>query len=253
MSTGPNFICIGTQKGGTTALMRYLNVIDNVKCYSELHHFDHCTSLVEKRGRSVLTDSEYMDMFNTNSTRYTGEVTPSYMLIPSALESIKKLCPDVKIIILLREPISRCISQYNMDYTKNNIKVDPDVMINRMLQDVDIHHNDILENGPYYIPRGYYDEQLKHVYKLFSKEQVHVTISERFKSDTIAELNKITDFLECNRISPNESVLSKTIHSWKYDFRLPASITKILKEIYQPHVDNIYQMLGRKIEEWTEF
>lgn len=252
MSNGPEFVCIGTQKGGTTALTRYLNTLDNVRCHSELHHFDECDKLIRKRGRIALSDDQYLSTFDQDES-ISGEVTPSYMLVYGALERLKKTCPDTKVIILLRNPIDRCISQYNMDKRKNGIDIDTAKMMNRLQQDIGVHHRDITKNGPYYIPRGYYDEQLEHVYNLYPEERIHVTISERFKHNTIDEMNKITNFIGCDSVDPSNSVFRKTVHTWKYDFVLSETQRVVLRDIYRPHIRRLTEIIDDNVIEWKDF
>ncbi len=48
------------------------------------------------------------------------EKTPSYMISPHVIGGIKSIVPRAKIIMVLRDPIDRAVSQFTMDKTKAN-------------------------------------------------------------------------------------------------------------------------------------
>ena len=71
----------------------------------------------------------------------------------------------MKLIIILREPISRAFSQYNMDLNKrgktlNNVTEEQ--ILNQFKKDEHIKLDELKSNGGYYIIRGFYDEILEY-------------------------------------------------------------------------------------------
>ena len=102
----PDFLGIGTQKGGTTYLHGLLQEHPQVFLAhpKELHYF----SL--HHGRHV---GWYADHFADASTgQRCGEVTPYYLFHPLAAERIHAAIPNVKLVVLLRDPVERALSQY---------------------------------------------------------------------------------------------------------------------------------------------
>ena len=102
----PDFLGVGTQKGGTTYLHNLL------KCHpqiflahpKEIHFF----SLHWQKGKDW-----YLSHFNdATDNQVCGEFTPYYLYHPEAPQRICSLLPDVKNIILLRDPVERALSQY---------------------------------------------------------------------------------------------------------------------------------------------
>lgn len=109
----PTFLCIGVQKAGTTSLINYLEQHPDIFMKKdELHFFD----------TTEPTESEiikYENEFKTNKL-IVGEKTPSYNFLQYAIDRIYNYNPNIKLILILREPISRAFSQYNMELKYNN-------------------------------------------------------------------------------------------------------------------------------------
>ena len=117
----PNFICIGAQKGGTTSLIKYLNY--HPKIYmkqGECHFFDRSLS----DGPLTKQDIKKYENSFTTKKRIIGEKTPSYSYLKYAIDRIYNYDKNIKLIFLLREPISRAYSQYNMTLNFNDKTLD---------------------------------------------------------------------------------------------------------------------------------
>ena len=101
----PEFLGIGTQKGGTTTLQRLLEQHPQVYLppRKELHYF----SLHYGEG-----EAWYRQQFaEAAPEQRCGEITPYYLFHPQAPERIKSLLPEAKLIVLLRDPVERALSQ----------------------------------------------------------------------------------------------------------------------------------------------
>ena len=103
----PDFIIVGAQKAGSTSLYAYLAAHPDVDqpLVKEINYFD----LLADRGHAW-----YRRHFPVRSdTRHiSGEASPMYMVHPYALERIARDLPEVKVIAILREPVSRLVSHY---------------------------------------------------------------------------------------------------------------------------------------------
>ena len=126
-----NFIIIGTQKAGTTWLSRRLNEHPEIFLPpNELHYFDLDQNY--KKGLDW-----YRKQFNDKpkDAKSVGEKTPDYLWTNrphqnkiNIAERIHQLDPDLKLIIILRNPVKRAISAYN-HFLRNgwiNFKENPD-------------------------------------------------------------------------------------------------------------------------------
>lgn len=106
----PLFIIAGTQKSGTTILSGLLaeHPLISFSKKKELHFFDK-DSNYNKGIR------HYLKNFSPNEkSEYIAESTPFYLAHREACQRIADVFPSVKMIILLREPVERAYSEYQM-------------------------------------------------------------------------------------------------------------------------------------------
>ena len=120
----PSFLVIGTQKGGTSSLHFLLKEgwHDDVKVNGgekEIHYFSWDD--VFQKGPLA-----YQQRFNGSGDRLgdcqplhgkrLGEVSATYLDYPKAAERAAQLLPSARIVVLLREPVSRLVSSFNMKW-----------------------------------------------------------------------------------------------------------------------------------------
>lgn len=120
----PSFVCVGGAKCGTTSLYEYLRCHPKIflPLQKELHFFSYPDLRFRTQGpgmHSVLKDlisseNQYRAQFSTMKPGMVGgDISPSYLNAPGAPDNIKALLgQNTKIIILLRNPVDRVISQY---------------------------------------------------------------------------------------------------------------------------------------------
>ena len=238
----PTFLCIGVQKSGTTSLIRYLNQHPDIFIQDrELHFFD----------KNKLTEAkiiQYEDTFGTHK-RIVGEKTPSYNYLQFAMDRIHQYNPDMKLILILREPIARAFSQYNMDHRVQN-KTEEEILSDFEKEEY-IKLSQVEKNGKYYIIRGKYDEIISYILSKFPRENLYIGIAEEILAHKKEEYNKIIDFLGAETLNEiNENV---DTHIGKYSTRIPKRLEKKLYDIYKPHNVRLYEILGRKIPSWEEY
>jgi hypothetical protein len=244
MSNKPNYLCIGVQKGGTCSLKNYMNQHPEIYMLNhEGHYFDN----VEPNEKNIML-YEKQFLANKNKKPLIGERTPSYCYLPYAIDRIYTYNPHFKLIIILREPISRAYSQFNMQFRDRIHSFLPDIM-----KEKDVSLRELKSNGGkgYIIVRGFYDEQLEYIYSKFDRSQIHVAISEEIKKNRNSEYNKMYKFLGASK----EIVVDETqdCHFGKYKKPINLSDAKALYDIYRPHNERLYELLGRKIDSWETY
>lgn len=110
----PHFFVIGTQKGGTTALFYSLkshpDIIAPIR-RKEVHFFDTIEELTVSNSRAYQREF-YPDWYRNN--RMAFDATPKYLYDARCPELIHTYAPDAKLILLLREPVSRAFSHWTM-------------------------------------------------------------------------------------------------------------------------------------------
>ena len=109
---GPSFIGIGEGRCGTTSLYSMLSRHPDVYMspVKEIAFFNGKSAATKKNG---VTISEYLNYFiGENGQQHVGEISPQYIYQKQYLLQIKRHFPDVKILVTLRNPVSRFLSHY---------------------------------------------------------------------------------------------------------------------------------------------
>lgn len=174
------FIGIGAARCGTTWLAKRLDAHPDVFIpeRKELHFFNNDKQF-KRFGINGL--ARY---FPEPDGRLFGEYTPRYLVNRTALERIRDYFPQARILILLRDPVERALSQYR--YFRFVKFKEPIANFRDAL--TGCHHGD-------YVEKSQYLEQLHTVYELFSKEQVSIGLYEDLRSEPEAFLQAIFAFI----------------------------------------------------------
>ncbi len=166
----PNFLIVGAPKAGTTSLYAWLKQHPDA-CMSrvkEPHYF------LKKKG---MTDwSEYLALFDgAAGKKAIGEASPSYLAMPESPAWIEEaLGRDVRIIILLREPVARAFSSYShrvMEGLESIPSFEAALQRERAMLD----RAELAGERPIgYCQRGLYYEQVKRYLDRFGADRVRV-------------------------------------------------------------------------------
>ena len=115
----PNFIIIGAQKCGTTSL--YRNLIKHPHIASALRKEVYYFDLKFGKKNTVWYKAYFPTVFYTYCMEkirghklLTGEATPNYIFNPHSPKRVAHLLPQIKLIVMLRNPVDRAYSHYNM-------------------------------------------------------------------------------------------------------------------------------------------
>jgi len=140
--------------------------------------------------------SNYWPYFeNAPEGAKVGEYTPNYYIFPFALDRIHHHFPDIKLIISLRNPVERTISQFKF-YVYNMKKE------NNLSLPIAIEAD--YEN---YITKGLYSQHLKKIFSLFPRENVLIILYDTIKSNPQGVVKGLYEHLNINSqfISPSTS------------------------------------------------
>ncbi len=176
----PRFLCLGVQKGGTTTLQLMLEQHPGVflPAGKELHYF----SLHYGEG-----EAWYREQFTAaHPDQICGEITPYYVFHPEAPVRIQQLLPEAKLIVLLRDPVERTLSQFFHSRRWGLETLDLEEALaaeeerlegaDAVLAAEDGRHRSHQEHS--YLARSRYGEQLQRLEDLFPAEQLLVLRSE---------------------------------------------------------------------------
>ena len=110
-----NAFIIGTQRGGTTSLFSFLSQLQEVRSANvkEVKFFSH-DALFERGVDWYKRQFRYTIPEVLRRPPVVLDATPEYMYYPDAVARIHAYNPDAKIIVVLREPVSRAYSHWSM-------------------------------------------------------------------------------------------------------------------------------------------
>lgn len=180
------FLIGGVQKGGTTAMAQCLSQHPGVllPTQKEAHVFDapnfddNCTC--------AEVDRQFAEHFAVvDDDRLCGDATPIYCLHERFIERIARYNPQMRWLLLLRDPVERAISQYHMERARGDERwpLLPALLLERWR--LRGHHDDFSAGSPLrhhsYRLRGDYAKQLDVLYRHFPREQVLVLRSDAFR------------------------------------------------------------------------
>jgi len=184
----PNFIIVGAPKAGTTSLYHYLSEHPDVFMSEpkEVNFFSK--EEIEAQGL-YYTDFKVKDMGayqrlfdGVKHEKAVGEGSVSYLYYPDTPKKIKVALPDVKIIILLRNPVERAFSHYLMDLRLGLVDIPFENIVSHDVtnQKIDLFYQQYIELGLYY-------EQVKRYLNIFGQEKVKIYLQEdlRTRSDDV--------------------------------------------------------------------
>lgn len=194
----PDFLVLGAQKSGSTSLFNYLCL--HPKVYGsfpkEIFYFSRDFERGERWYRRHFPRRQFLE----NHGAITGEGTTMYLCSEDAPKRVAALLPDVKLIVLLREPASRAISHFNHRCrtgaeTRHINDVFAEETIGRWERGEPLMDSDAL-----YFERGDYATQLKRWLACFSREQLLVLEAEKMFADPPATTAQAQVFLELEQV-----------------------------------------------------
>ena len=187
MHSYPDFLIVGMMKAGTTSIFKHLSDHPRVvrPIEKELHFF---TRDLHTRIPPAAWGLEYGEQLGLcgcepRDGKLTGEASPSYIAVP---ERIHAFNPNCKIIIVLRDPVSRAVSQLR-HYNKYSYRVAIDGFTAQYDTDK-LHKLDAVIDSTY-LPR------LKRWLTIFSHEQIALVCFEAFIKEPQLVMNDLYQWL----------------------------------------------------------
>jgi sulfotransferase family protein len=229
------FVCVGAQKAGTSSL-------DNIL---RKHPYIYLPRVKETKFFQGIADSEYYkgeDWYwktyfpRKNEGKILGEVDPEYLYFEEVPKRLYKHNNDLKIIIILRNPVKRAFSHYLMSLNRgyeNHSFVDA-----ISLEQNRIKHSEFNKNHFSYVSRGFYFNQINRYIELFGKDNIIVLDFDSFLNNQAECINKIINFIsiKLNKMHLKHNIHSNVSHSPKYK--------RINEFVYRK---NILKTVGKKI------
>ena len=194
----PNLLIVGAAKSGTTSLHNYLKQHPDIfmSNHKEPHFLINNEIGVNRIPKGINNLQDYSNLFsNGASQKYRGESSAMYLQFPEiAIKNIDRyLDEDVKIIIMLRNPIERAFSGYQ-HVKRYNLDEDLDFEDALEISEQRYFTNNNITPASRYIHIGMYNEFVRK-FKTKFKTNVHIIIYKDFINNTNQELSRLFSFL----------------------------------------------------------
>lgn len=247
----PDFLVVGTQKGGTTELYDQLiqHPLIAPAFAKEVHYFDANYD----KGLAWYTaffPPAPKPHANGSPACITGEASPCYLFHPHVARRVRETVPHVKIILLLRNPADRAYSHYHHEVRLGYETLPFEQAIEqegvrlrgekeKLLRDEHYYSSRYMHYS--YLSRGVYIDQIKPWFELFPPEQLLVLRSEDFFADTAAVMSQAHAFLGL----PDRQITKLDRYkSFPYP-KMDPSLRKRLLDYFAPYNQTLYSYLGR--------
>ena len=174
-----------------------------------------------------------------------GDKAPDVMYQTSCLELLQLVNPQVKIILMLRNPIDRAYSHWKMihytfGYNKSFEYCVNDEIKNRWGENRLYH----VSFWTHFVQRGLYYQQIQEMLKYFPKDNIFIVISEVVRKNMNEEYQKIFKFLELDEC--HATFEEDFVSDVKNTINKNDETYKILQKIYSKDIKNLEEMLGYK-------
>ena len=199
----PNLLIVGAAKCGTTSLHNYLKQHPDIFMteHKEPHFLINSEIGEDRVHKAVTVLEEYEKMFKTEDKyKYKGESSVMYLAFPEfSIKNIKKyLDPDVKIIIMLRNPIERAFAGY-----LHNLRYNPseDLSFEEAFDKSEERYHQVGDMTPdtRYLHVGNYYSQVELFMTMFN-DNVIVIMYDDYVSNINLCLSNIFDFLDVDKM-----------------------------------------------------
>jgi Sulfotransferase domain len=255
----PDYLIIGVKRGGTTSLQQYVTAHPDViapNAAKASHYFDVNFNKGWSWYRAHFPRQSWMDGERAAGRPVVvGEASPYYCFHPLSIERIAARLPDVRLIIVLRDPVERAWSHYAYESARGNeelsfkdaLDAEPD-----RLRGVEerIRQGEVADDRHWrlhaYLRRGLYAEQVEAVHQHFAPERLKVVVSEELFADPLTVMNDVFSFLGVGSVwSGRFEAINANPKS-----ELDAALRERLAAYYAPHNERLYELIGRRLP-WT--
>lgn len=250
----PDYIIVGAQKAGTTSLWSYLNEHPQVvpALTKEMHFFDHQYQRGELWYRMHFPlRSDAPGQPPAAEATLTGESSAYYMFHPLAPHRVAQLLPRVKLVFLLRNPVDRAFSHYQLKLRRRQESLSFEDAIAAESERLNGEEQKLIDEPTYqslnhdrfsYLSRGRYLEQLQRWQALFPSTQILILESELFFRQTAEVYDQVLNFLG---LRPWRPAQFGNRFPGKYRDRMADATRRRLIDYFAPLNQQLYAHLNR--------
>lgn len=247
--TPQHFIIAGGQRCGSTYLYHLLDAHPEILMAKPLRPEPKYFMPGRSGGYSL---KEYHELYfpEPQKARIMGEKSVSYFETPEAAKQIAQLLPECKILMILREPVTRALSNYwftrQHGLEERSLETVFSLLHDRPVDEKAQH----LSVSPYrYLERGLYYRWINLYAGFFKRNQIHLVLLEEL-AESHEALKQIYRFLNVDSNFMPENFGQKIMESGKPEETLSAQTLKLLQEYYQEPNRLLTAQYGVDLRRW---
>lgn len=253
----PDFVLVGTKRGGTTSLWNNLLRHPQILGMYPASRGLKSTNYFFKHHDESL--KWYRSHFPTAASRQragsgiTGEASPYYMYGPHIPRQLAEAVPSARVLVLLRDPVERAFSHYqerraegveHLSFEEALAAESSRLAEDEARREQDPDYYSQSHDWFSYRDRGIYLPQVQRLQRWFPAEQLLIMRSEDFYSEYQKSFDEVTDFLGVGRHDLGRAEHHNLIKRSPME---PATRAE-LAAFYRPHNAALEDHLGRVFE-----
>ncbi|XP_050512352.1 heparan sulfate glucosamine 3-O-sulfotransferase 1 [Diabrotica virgifera virgifera] len=260
----PQAIIMGVRKCGTRALLEMLYLHPMIqKAAGEIHFFD--------RDENYFKGLEWYRMQMPHS--YPGQITieksPSYFVTPEVPERIRAMNSSIKLLLIVREPVTRAISDYTQ-LRANAATASPSLPNQppKSFEQLALFANGSINESYRPLTISIYHNYIHRWLEAFSRDQLLIVNGDLLIEDPVSQIQKIERFLGleprigthnfyfnetkgfyCLRNETSDRCLRET--KGRKHPRVDPEVISRLRKYFGEHNQKFYELIGEDLG-WPE-
>lgn len=254
----PDLVLAGAQRSGTTALTEALYRLPNVE-RPRRGKGSHYFSYNHHRGWEWFQSQFPTRSWAATVQRRTGrpifcyDACPYYLFHPFAVERMAHALPEVKILVMLRDPVRRAESHFHHSVSHGHEHLSFDGALAAEAERLAGQDHRMREDWAYwshshehhsYVAKGLYADQLERLFDQYPREQVMVIQSEAFYRRPDDVLAAVTGWLGLPSIGLHRGD-DRNGHSYR---PMDDTMRQRLIDIYREPNERLYHLLGERYD-----
>lgn len=240
------FVIAGAQKAGTSALHQYLRRHPQLflPARKELHFFDN--ESLHWPGGDDLYDRYHQAFHEAAAGSIWGEATPIYMYWEPSVARICQYNPAIKLVLVLRNPITRAFSHWNMESRRGEETLG-------FLEALQAEEERCRAALPQqhrvfsYVARGHYCAQLQRIWNVLTASQTLVLKHDDLLNNPRASLDQIHAHLGVDHQAFSGDEL---IHALPYENSMSQEAKAWLHHHFEAEILQLEQVLKWDCSDW---
>ena len=242
-----DFLVVGAEKAGTTAMFSYLKRVPGVyiPLPKELNFFDRAAW-----GDGTNFSHLHRWFVLAPKGAILGEATPTYLMNPECFPRIRSYNPDMRIIAILRSPIRRAFSAWNFRRVRYRDKRDFMTAVRVEIEsqgDLSVARENKYRN----MSAGLYAPQIRALRETFDDDQLLLIKFEDFNRDQETWVRKAAGFIGAADDFPFEG--TRRTNAWKYKHRLEKDQFNELLPYYEDDISEVEALTGWDCSDWRRY